>query len=269
MLTKGRSNTLHAAGANTHASQPMPDVVDGRFVCSVMDCHKSYKRRAEWSRHALAHTATRRFTCLAQGCRMTFTRKDKLVDHMRAGHDVNELFTCPKTTCGAHLTRDVLPLHVQDFSYISKHRKCPMPRCKFGIADTRSRSLNNLQSHLLNEHDTRGRMKFADVLALRGYHYEHVEIICPLCPESTLFENHGTFYQHFIVGHRPGLTAPSEKFLRTLDAGQGYGNGTAQQALRECKVYPEEVSVHRYTILSLWPEFEDHPVWDDIKHCSA
>lgn len=247
----------------------MPDVVRSRFSCSISGCQKSYKRRAELSRHALTHEATRQSICSAQGCHMSFTRKDKLVDHMRAGHNPDEFFMCPKTSCGVYLTRDVFPLHVQDISYISKHRKCPMPRCKFNITDTRSRSLNDLQAHLLNEHDTRGRMKFADILSVRGYHYEFVQIICPLCPGSALFQDHGAFYRHFTVDHRPGLTTPSEKSLSTLDSGQGYGNGMAQQSLRECEVYLQQVDVHRYTILSLWPEFEDHPVWDDVKHFSG
>ena len=59
--------------------------------------------------------------------RRPFTWKDKLVDHMRAGHDVDTLFDCPKPDYGATFIRDVLPLHIQEFAYIQKHRRCPMP----------------------------------------------------------------------------------------------------------------------------------------------
>jgi hypothetical protein len=257
----------------------MPTVVGGRFLCSTPGCQKSYKRRAEWSRHSLTHSAVREFKCLEHSCRMAFTRRDKLVDHMRAGHDADALFTCLKPGCEASLTIDILPLHVQDFSYMQKHRKCPMPRCKFSITDAGSKSLDNLQVHLREVHDTRGRKKFADVLAARGYHFEHAEILCPLCPDCTLFEHHEDFYKHFVVDHRPDVSEPFVDVVVSFEKGQrqtrkifpslhrGYGNGSALRALRECKLVTDEVQVHCRTILSLWPDFEDHAVWGSSKGC--
>lgn len=210
---------------------------------------------------------------------MGFTRKDKLVDHMRAGHDVDALFTCPKPDCETLFTIDILPLHVREFSYMQKHRKCPMPRCKFSIADVGSKSLDILQIHLRDVHNTRGRKKFADVLAARGYHFEHAEIICPLCPDSTLFEHHEDFYKHFIVNHHPDVSKPFVDIVRSFEneparlrevvpsLGRGYGNGNASRALRECKLVTDEIQIHCRTILSLWPDFEDHPVWNGFKSC--
>jgi hypothetical protein len=257
----------------------MSSVVDGRLVCSVTGCHKSYKRRAEWSRHALTHTKTRDFRCSGQNCRKPFTRKDKLVDHMRAGHEVDALFTCLRPGCEVLLTLDILPIHVQEFAYMQKHRKCPMPRCKFSITDVGSRSLDNLQAHLRKAHDTRGRQKFADTLATRGYNFEHAEVICPLCPEASLFKCHEDFCEHFVVEHCPDV---SERFIDIENFDEqgemrmkevfpslfrGYGNGNTLRAMRECKVVTDEVRIHCRTILSLWPDFEDHPVWGSLKTC--
>ncbi|KAJ4380019.1 hypothetical protein N0V86_004326 [Didymella sp. IMI 355093] len=148
-----------------------------------------------------------------------------------------------------------------------------------GITDTGSKSLDNLQVHLREVHDTRGRKKFADVLAARGYHFEHAEILCPLCPDCTLFEYHEEFYKHFVVDHRPDVSEPFVDIVESFEKDQrqtrkifpslhrGYGNGNALRALRECKLVTDEVKVHCRTILSLWPDFEDHAVWSSFKGC--
>ncbi|KAJ4340454.1 hypothetical protein N0V87_002438 [Didymella glomerata] len=140
-------------------------------------------------------------------------------------------------------------------------------------------SLDNLQAHLREAHDTRGRQKFADTLATRGYNFEHAEVICPLCPEASLFKCHEDFCEHFVVEHCPDV---SERFIDIENFDEqgemrmkevfpslfrGYGNGNTLRAMRECKVVTDEVRIHCRTILSLWPDFEDHPVWGSLKTC--
>ena len=259
-----------SAPANLNDNQPviLSAEITSEFVCHAPGCRlKSFKRRAELARHELKHAGTRNFSCPGWDCSKAFTRKDKLVDHIRAGHDADALFVCSKPGCEETFTKDVLPLHIQEFAYIQKYRKCPMPRCKFCIADVRSQSLDVMQAHLLEEHDALGRKKFAGVLALGGYHYEDVKILCPICPGANFFEDHRDFYAHFLIQHRPGATSPSHDTLGSLY--RGYGNRAATHALREAQIIPDEVHEHCRTILSLWPDFEDHPVWDDVKRCSS
>lgn len=264
------------------------------FVCPVSDCRKSYKRQAELNRHALKHTNLQNFVCSALGCHKAFSRKDKLVDHTRAGHDADSLFSCPKRDCGIILTKATLPLHVGDFLYLQKHRKCPMPKCKFGLANVRVQSLDLLQDHLRNEHEARGRKKFAYLLAEKGYTHDNVHVNCPVCPGEK-FEHHADFYRHFLSQHIP-LDAkcplcPTKDVLNSKEKethlifhqkydveqfidkalptmAQAYGNAAVTAALRSCLEVPCEVRENRQTLLSLWPDFEDHPVWDDLKKCS-
>ncbi|XPS79249.1 hypothetical protein M3J09_011235 [Ascochyta lentis] len=264
------------------------------FVCHVPRCRlKTFKRRAELTRHELTHANKRHFPCLAQDCKYAFTRKDKRVDHMRAGHDKETLFVCPTPNCLAVLTQDTLPLHVQQLAYTQKHRSCPIPRCKLGLIVGPQSSLDLLQDHLKNDHDARGRAKFVGLLLDRGYDHTSLQVICPVCPDNGGFDHHADFYRHFLIYHIPkdascplcpgkGAMSPEEveihyqhqkydveqhttKALPTM--AQGYGNGIACKALRSCEVVPEEVRKHCRTVLSLWPDFEDHPVWSDIKGC--
>ncbi|KAF3049434.1 hypothetical protein E8E11_005881 [Didymella keratinophila] len=63
-----------------------------------------------------------------------FPRKDKLHEHILAGHDDDTLFKCPDDHgCVVHITRDYLALHGETSSGLQKFRKCPIPKCSFKL----------------------------------------------------------------------------------------------------------------------------------------
>ena len=216
------------------------------------------------SRHQKSHAGTRQFRCPALQCEYTFTRKDKCMDHIWAGHDDDTVFNCAKPDCHVSVTRDVLYMHLgSNFVGVQYYRQCPLPKCSFR---TLTSTLDTLQQHLLEKHDTKGRKRFATTLANRGYDHESAKVLCPLCPEGTVFENHGDFQSHFIINHCPHPQMRSEEDLRSLANDPWWGS---EYYLRECSPIPDEVREHRRTILSVWPSFEAHPVWEDVKRCPS
>ena len=232
------------------------------FVCDIQECKKGFKSKGNLVRHQKSHAGTRQFRCPALQCEYTFTRKDKCMDHIWAGHDDDTVFNCPKPDCHVSLTRDMLYMHLgSDFVGVHYYRQCPLPKCSFR---TPTSTLNTLQQHLLEKHDTKGRKRFATTLANRGYDHESAKVLCPLCPEGTVFENHGDFRSHFIINHCPHPQMRSEEDLRSLVNGPWY---IPVGYLRGCSPIPDEVREHRRTILSVWPAFKDHPVWNDVKRC--
>ncbi|CAN9188079.1 unnamed protein product [Alternaria alternata] len=130
-----------------------------------------------------------------------FTRKDKLIDHMLAGHDEEDLFTCPSPGCTAELTRDVLTLHTEQDTPATKlglYRVCPMPRCSFRIHAWR-KPLDELRIHIIEQHHQEGRKAYAGLLKSRGYEPVAVDIVCPLCIYAS--QSHEQFQVHLLGAH--------------------------------------------------------------------
>lgn len=233
------------------------------FFCDHPDCRKAFKRKGDLTRHQKLHRGERSFTCTAQECRYSFTRKDKLVDHMRRGHDVDTLFTCPMVGCNIALTRDILNLHcLADYIKMGGYRQCPLPKCNFR---TRVSALDALQRHSIERHDLKGRQRFAIILADHGYDYEFADVVCPVCPEGTVFGTHGEFQDHFLIHHcqHPSRLPEYELCNPTAESAELY----LFNFIRECEAASDEIREHRRTILSLWPKFQCHPVWNDIRGC--
>jgi hypothetical protein len=121
--------------------------------CAVPGCDHEGKfhRKYELRRHIRSrHGGDQTFTCGAQGCfkrgtsRCTFSRLDKLTDHIRAMHAHAAPFSGrPAKDCGiGPLPLDVLGVHVQHAhprcvaearsvlnATAARHRKCPLSGC--------------------------------------------------------------------------------------------------------------------------------------------
>ncbi|KAH6612078.1 hypothetical protein C7974DRAFT_406973 [Boeremia exigua] len=238
------------------------------WTCDADGCStRTFKRRTELLRHQKKHDTTREFTCAALHCRRTgkngFTRKDKLIDHMLAGHDEDTIFSCPSSGCTAGLTRDLLTLHTQQDTPATKlglYRVCPMPRCSFRIHAWR-KPLDELRSHIIEEHHQKGRKTYAGVLKSRGYEPVAVDVVCPLCMHPS--QSHEDFQVHLVTAH--GNMSP--KALEEM----GSINGNLQApdlAVQQMMSADPLIQEERRAILSLWPQFESFPVWDDMK-CHA
>lgn len=235
------------------------------WVCNVDGCGSvTFGRRTELLRHQKKHFTGREFSCVAEHCRRTgqygFTRKDKLIDHMLAGHHDDELFACPNSGCARSLPRSLLLIHTQQDIPATKlglYRVCPMPKCSFRIHAWR-KSLDELQAHIIEQHNQEGRKRYAGTLKDRGYEPMAVNIIRPVCLHAS--RSHEGFQVHLLTDH--GHISPLE-----LDA-MGSINGNMQPpslaVLKRLSAIPL-VRQERRVILSLWPQFEACPVWDDVK----
>lgn len=192
------------------------------FYCEVEGCDAGpYASKGTLDRHARKHFETARWFCPGQDCKMTFTRGDKLRDHMLDGHGHEDDFACPNIGCGEIFTRDLLVIHV-DSNYIwprtspTNHvirtfdswRKCPMPRCKYRQSSGPRRSevnLSSLQKHHLEHHDMQGRRNFAGTLASRGFQFETCAFLCPLCSSNNMYATHAEVRDHIKKTHLPPI----------------------------------------------------------------
>lgn len=235
------------------------------WTCPEVGCgSRTFARRTELLRHQKKHAVNREFACVAQDCRRTgrhgFTRKDKLIDHMLAGHDEEALFACPSLGCVRSLTRDMLTLHAQHDTAATRlghYRVCPMPRCSFRIHAWR-KPLDELRTHIIEQHDREGRRAYAGVLRNRGYEPVMVDIVCPVCFHAS--QSHKDFQVHLVTAH--GRISQGE--LDTL----GSTNGNLQSpslAVQQILSALPLIRQERRVLLSLWPQFEACPVWEDIR----
>lgn len=253
--------------------------VNPNLVCDHPRCgSKVFKRKGDLTRHQKLHEQRRNFPCMAQECDFSFTRNDKLMDHIRAGHEAEDLFACPD--CSMLLTRDVLPLHgyttyikPKDYSSLDRYRQCPLPRCKFRTP-TSSSGLDRLRDHLLKDHDPKGRKRYEPLLASRGYDHQSANIVCPICTESTTFDEHKEFGFHFLEMHCLYFSAVNSdprcdpQICRAIKDGDS-DPWSWQWRWQKWDVITDEQREHRHTILSLFPAFGTHPVWEDIKRCCS
>jgi hypothetical protein len=72
-----------------------PPASGNRIACSSPGCGKTFRRAGDCRRHMLKHGPPR-FICPLNGCTMPFTRADKLRDHLRQGHKINQ--TCQRSS---------------------------------------------------------------------------------------------------------------------------------------------------------------------------
>jgi hypothetical protein len=223
------------------------------FVCEVEGCGAGpYKQRGSLTRHSKKHIAQQLYECPAIGCvrigRSGFTRKDKLVDHMLAGHDEESPFKC--SICGGNFPRDIFAVHVNPSGplyWLSAYRTCPLPRCSHKVnvypgSPGLHTNLKKLQHHLGEKHDLNARIHYTNLLEQRGYDARTREVVCPVCPSRCRFPGHVEFATHFKQVHLGG------------NYSWKYGS------------VPDEVRQVRHTILRIWPGFLIRlAVWEDIK----
>ncbi|OAL06531.1 hypothetical protein IQ06DRAFT_763 [Phaeosphaeriaceae sp. SRC1lsM3a] len=243
------------------------------FACQEPGCRSQpFKRIGDLNRHNRKHSDSAvRFHCPASGCRRKgkqgFSRRDKLTDHMLAGHNEDDWFSC--ASCGVQFERAEYQFH-DETARLQYNRTCPMPRCSFkvftGHDEDQELKLEMLQEHLLAKHDLKARSNFSELLGRRGYEARSGEIICPVCSPPCLFKNHGDFEGHFMHTHFQGTVFSRHEDGSCEATCFGYN---AYRSLAECTSIPEEVRQHRLAILRIMPVFADFPVWDDITPCSG
>lgn len=259
---------------NTSHSGTSADIKPN-LVCDHPRCgSKLFKRKGDLNRHRKLHEQKRNFPCMAQECKFSFTRNDKLMDHIRAGHEVEDIFACTDPRCSMFLTRDLLPLHRHagnhtstEYGSLNRYRQCPLPRCNFRFP---SSDLDSLRGHLLKDHDPKGRKMYAPLLASRGYDHESAKVVCPICTEGTIFDKHKEFGFHFLEMHCPNLSAVNPDLLSDPEINRAVETGAANLwffGRQKWGVITDEQRKHRRTILSLLPVFKGHPVWRDIEKC--
>ncbi|KAF1845553.1 uncharacterized protein K460DRAFT_366419 [Cucurbitaria berberidis CBS 394.84] len=258
-----------------------PPTPNDLIVCSVKGCiSKPFKRQAELNRHMKKHEGKTDYPCLAVGCKRTgtqaFTRPDKLKAHVIAGHHDDDLFKCYKPDCSVELPRGVFALHYSDwnngpigdvFYSLREMRKCPIPKCTFWLIRTywsqsEQYGLEDLQAHLLEKHDARGRANFAGLLRQAGYDSITAEVMCPICPTNNRFARHEDFYAHYFLQHFHGPICDDHSDASCPDTCQGRED---YWRLTHSSSIPEEVRQHRRTILSIWPAFPRSSVWNDVR----
>lgn len=199
-------------------------------MCNFPDCKRDslpYKQKNNSNRHKKSHEQKRRFKCTVLECNNSFTREDKLRDHIRAGHDYETIFACPQRDCQALLTKDLMCMHTYNIDWpgndlTQRLRQCPLLKCSFYVRYVRfsnsSGRLDTLRQQLLDNHDIKGRKRFASLLADRRYHHESADKLCPICPDFSSFKSHEEFRIHFLVDHCSYPNMPTELQLRVAAA---------------------------------------------------
>jgi hypothetical protein len=267
---------VSSAAQVSASSRPEPDK---HFVCDVPGCRaRSFKRRGDLRRHSKKHNTQHVYDCSAVDCNRTgkrgFTRKDKMVDHMLAGHDEDAIFSC--LVCGVKLPRDIFAVHDRRRYVINGalnfYRTCPL-RCSFkvrvpkiwtiaGGLTVMLKRMDTLQYHLLEKHDLRERRNYTNLLEQKGYDARTCEAICPICTPKCKFSDHEEFKEHFVQTHFLGPACSEHDSDKSCPI-QCHGRDQRSR-LTNCTSVPDEVRQHRCTILRLWPMFGNHPVWEDI-----
>lgn len=235
------------------------------WKCAVEGCSSStFKRYTELLRHQKKHNASREFPCAALQCRRRgsngFTRKDKLIDHMLAGHNEEDDFACPSPGCAVSLTRDMMTLHTHQDTPATRlglYRVCPMPKCSFRIHAWR-KPLDELRSHVIKQHQREGRKAFAGLLKRRGYEPIAADVVCPMCAHAS--QSHEGFQVHLLGAHG-GISAEELDNLGSINGNLQAPSLVVQQTLSANLLVQQE----RRVIFSLWPQFECFPVWGDSK----
>jgi hypothetical protein len=247
------------------------------FVCDVADCRaKPFKRRGDLRRHSKKHNAQHVYGCYAVHCDRTgkkgFVRRDKLVDHMLAGHDEHGLFSC--LVCETELPRDLFAVHDQEILSLSdtlnSYRTCPL-RCSFKVkvpqwsswSGVELKKIDELQHHLLKKHDLEERRHNTNLLEQRGYDSRTCDIICPLCPSALRLPGHVEFSKHFMQAHFLGPSCGEHDSDRSCSEECSYR--TLNWRLKKWISVPDHVRQHRCAILRVWPIFRHCSVWEYIK----
>jgi hypothetical protein len=241
--------------------------------CDVPGCKSGlFKRRGDLTRHKHSHSPQQLRDCLVPNCDRSgtkgFVRKDKLTDHMLAGHDEDTLFPCPM--CGLYFTRDLISMHL-DRSYsgayytLASYRTCPMPRCSFKVNseyDHNFKRMSKLQQHLIDKHDPKARNTFIGLLKSRGYDARSAQLFCPVCPFASGYTKTDDFVEHLMQAHFHGPACAHH------GGGSCLTGCYVQRVRHRLPVWisiPDEVLQHRRTILRIWPGFQYYPIWADIK----
>ncbi|OAL53468.1 hypothetical protein IQ07DRAFT_361519 [Pyrenochaeta sp. DS3sAY3a] len=274
MVLSANASKPHPSSTSVPSTSKGPNTITAKsFCCDHPGCKsKPFKLRADFARHRRIHNPNKEYSCPAQGCKRYgvrgFSRKDKLVDHILAGHDDDTIFSCPKERCSAQLTRLLFSIHdgailsPEHFANLKYYRTCPMPRCGFKIHFTREYErdrLDGLQEHIRNSHDMKGRKNYANTLQERGYDYKSGDITCPLCPVGSFFSNHLAFELHFIDSHT--VSSDKSEWCRCDSMPAGLRCSSCLRRLALADSAPQ----HRETLLSLIPRIESHQMFDDIE----
>ncbi|PVH95348.1 hypothetical protein DM02DRAFT_731933 [Periconia macrospinosa] len=274
------------------SSQPTsapPTTQTRSYQCDFTGCKskRSFKRVSELNRHKKIHDR-KLFPCPAVECGRigdrAFPREDKLRDHIVAGHDAEDRFLCliPRCACGLSFTKDIMGVHhdglSSPFSTLRYHRSCPFEKCperftlnrlshfpRYHLVESK---YSRIRTHISQEHTLESRTKFATLIHAHGYHHSTLEVLCPVCPNQSVFQNVLDFYYHFLEIHCH--VGDARVIADALQIYQQYSREWFREhnlykLLRQCTDFSDEIHQNRRTILRLWPEFIEHPVWDDIK----
>lgn len=239
----------------------------------------------------------------------TFYRLDKLNDHINSAHDEQTRFTCPAPGCRIdQLTKDSMKVHcskhtrfIEDTAVSDSLRMwyrlevlpCPMQSCH-KIYWSPGHLLEHLRTHTEEE-----RTAQSAAIAAAGYDAITCEVVCPMCDRRCL--DHHAFADHLEVNHLlndgecllqwKGCLAPPERDESRNVWEKWYCcHGKKGESVITCPTCGsffwvgrwnemdhyltfltpnEQIYPYRREILRLLPEFQTHPVFDDLRPTTA
>lgn len=218
LITGLDSELIQATVPDQHHQLALASRTSTRFFCGHVSCierNVGFKRRYDLKRHSQKHLSTGRLACPTEGCRRRFSRKDKLVDHLRSGHRNGATYVCPRQRCVFHaISLALLAVHLETRCYsdnddhnrnieeeAAKHASsllretCPISACKVRVEG----GIWDQQQHLLEDHSSSERKTYDTELRTMGYNWEQCQIICPICEK--LSKECDQFVLHLISNH--------------------------------------------------------------------
>lgn len=278
------SVTIHQEDSD-FSSRVRPDT---GIKCEFPGCKYRgfFNRKHDLERHMKKHRNVAE-KCPIVHCDRSFDRYDKLLHHLRTGHDDTCEFICPGKGCSKAIPFLLVRHHS---SYRSRHgsvvvkagykvdpdlRSCPIATCKH---NKKLLSYSSLQGHL-TKHSLEERIQNAEAMLAAGYHPESLALVCPVCKvQSQSYDDfaHHVEDEHIFSDKNYAQKMRDQRRTHIYFGMRDSWNPFVQKDVMEwCRldgdlhatqVRPHtEYAHHRLAILRLWPDFEDHPVFDEYR----
>ncbi|KAF2438323.1 hypothetical protein P171DRAFT_490991 [Karstenula rhodostoma CBS 690.94] len=253
----------------------------------------TFNRKYDLQRHMTKHSNLQKGKCPLEFCERHFDRYDKLREHLRKAHADTEEAICPNSQCNMRVPFMLLDYHV-NIHYsssttvvekacggrLSDLRSCPIASCEY---NTKKLLIEELQEHI-RQHTTKDRDKSSGAILAAGYDPANGNVICPVC--KTRFCAMEDFYFHlqnehiFKNGYYAQNIAETWHMIWHITRYVLWRTEPVSgEVARLFRVQPEahisqlrphhEYAQHRLAILRLWPDFHEHPLFDEFTKASV